>query len=71
MGEAGQPDEKPLTLPVMPGPVPPDVENPPVVLTVPNDTVLVVTRHLDDPTTVEIVLHQTQSLIVNGTEVSK
>ena len=69
MGETG--DEQ--TLPIMPGPVPPDgalVESPPIVLTVPNDKVVVVTRHTDEPTTVEIVIHQSQSLVINGTEVT-
>ena len=68
MGQARD-EEKPLTLPVMPGPVPPTADNPPIVLTVPKDKVVVVTRHSDAETTVEIVLHETQSLVINGTEV--
>jgi hypothetical protein len=71
MGETrapGEPMKDPAvtTLPVMPGPPLPTVDAPPIVLTVPSDVLVVVTRQQDDPTSMEIVVHHTQQLIING-----
>ena len=72
MGEAGPSDVQPMTpepttLPIMPGPVPPEgLEAPPVVLTVPKEVLVVVTRTQPDPTSVELVVHHTQSVVING-----